>query len=330
MSEKQHGILLVNLGTPDAPTPAAVRHYLSEFLHDRRVVDMSRWLWCPLLHGIILPLRSSRVARLYQSVWTEAGSPLLAFSRRQQTALVQMLAERQESCPVELGMTYGQPSIAQALDTLQARGVTHLTVLPLFPQYSSSTTAAVWDGLSKALRYRRNLPAIRFIRDYHDHPHYISALAGRLRQSLPAPQSAEWPDKLLFSFHGLPQRYVDEGDEYARQCAVTAQAVADELGLTPEQWQVSYQSRFGREEWLKPYTDKMLAQWPSQGVRKIAVVCPGFAADCLETLEEIAEQNRHAFLAAGGEQFTYVPALNDDRAHIELMYHLIRQEMTGW
>lgn len=327
MSEKQHGILLVNLGTPDAPTPAAVRRYLSEFLHDHRVVDMSRWLWCPLLHGIILPLRSSRVARLYQSVWTDDGSPLLAFSRRQQAALTQLLAERETACPVELGMTYGQPSIAQALDALQAQGVTHLTVLPLFPQYSSSTTAAVWDGLSKALRTRRNLPAIRFIRDYHDNPLYIAALAEKLRRSLPAQDSGAWPDKLLFSFHGLPQRYVDEGDEYARQCEMTAQAVADELGLTPEQWQLSYQSRFGREEWLKPYTDQTLTAWPAQGVRKIAVVCPGFAADCLETLEEIAEQNQHTFLQAGGEQFTYVAALNDDRAHIELMYHLVQNEM---
>lgn len=327
MSEKQHGILLVNLGTPDAPTPAAVRRYLSEFLHDHRVVDMSRWLWCPLLHGIILPLRSPRVARLYQSVWTDDGSPLLAFSRRQQAALTQLLAEREMACPVELGMTYGQPSIAQALDALQAQGVTHLTVLPLFPQYSSSTTAAVWDGLSKALRTRRNLPAIRFIRDYHDNPLYIAALAEKLRRSLPAQDSVAWPDKLLFSFHGLPQRYVDEGDEYARQCEVTAQAVADELGLTPDQWQLSYQSRFGREEWLKPYTDQTLTAWPAQGVRKIAVVCPGFAADCLETLEEIAEQNQHTFLQAGGEQFTYVAALNDDRAHIELMYHLVQNEM---
>lgn len=327
MSEKQHGILLVNLGTPDAPTPAAVRRYLSEFLHDHRVVDMSRWLWCPLLHGIILPLRSPRVARLYQSVWTDDGSPLLAFSRRQQAELTQLLAEREMACPVELGMTYGQPSIAQALDALQAQGVTHLTVLPLFPQYSSSTTAAVWDGLSKALRTRRNLPAIRFIRDYHDNPLYIAALAEKLRRSLPAQDSGAWPDKLLFSFHGLPQRYVDEGDEYARQCEVTAQAVADELGLTPEQWQLSYQSRFGREEWLKPYTDQTLTAWPAQGVRKIAVVCPGFAADCLETLEEIAEQNQHTFLQAGGEQFTYVAALNDDRAHIELMYHLVQNEM---
>lgn len=327
MSEKQHGILLVNLGTPDAPTPAAVRRYLSEFLHDHRVVDMSRWLWCPLLHGIILPLRSPRVARLYQSVWTDDGSPLLAFSRRQQAALTQLLAEREMVCPVELGMTYGQPSIAQALDALQAQGVTHLTVLPLFPQYSSSTTAAVWDGLSKALRTRRNLPAIRFIRDYHDNPLYIAALAEKLRRSLPAQDSGEWPDKLLFSFHGLPQRYVDEGDEYARQCEVTAQSVADELGLTSEQWQLSYQSRFGREEWLKPYTDQTLTAWPAQGVRKIAVVCPGFAADCLETLEEIAEQNQHTFLQAGGEQFTYVAALNDDRAHIELMYHLVQNEM---
>ena len=327
MSEKQHGILLVNLGTPDAPTPVAVRRYLSEFLHDHRVVDMSRWLWCPLLHGIILPLRSPRVARLYQSVWTDDGSPLLAFSRRQQAALTQLLAEREMACPVELGMTYGQPSIAQALDALQAQGVTHLTVLPLFPQYSSSTTAAVWDGLSKALRTRRNLPAIRFIRDYHDNPLYIAALAEKLRRSLPAQDSGAWPDKLLFSFHGLPQRYVDEGDEYARQCEMTAQAVADELGLTPEQWQLSYQSRFGREEWLKPYTDQTLTAWPAQGVRKIAVVCPGFAADCLETLEEIAEQNQHTFLQAGGEQFTYVAALNDDRAHIELMYHLVQNEM---
>ncbi|MGL5759720.1 ferrochelatase [Plesiomonas sp.] len=325
MAQKQYGVLLVNLGTPDAPTSAAVKRYLSEFLHDKRVVDLSRWLWCPLLHGVILPIRAPRVAKLYQSVWRDDGSPLLAFSRQQQQALYSQLQQQGHDIPVELAMTYGNPSLSHALDQLQSKGVTNLVVLPLFPQYSSSTTAAVWDGLTKALKSRRNIPAIRFIRDYYDHPLYIAALAESIRQHLP-----ELPDKLIFSYHGIPQRYVDEGDQYAAQCQTTTERVAQALGLSETQYLHTYQSRFGREVWLQPYTDHTLKALPKQGIKTLGVVCPAFSADCLETLEEITEQNREIFLHAGGQAFTYVPALNADPSHIVLLESLVCNEIENW
>ncbi|NKI74945.1 ferrochelatase [Dickeya sp. CFBP 2040] len=318
MKKEKRGVLMVNLGTPDAPTPQAVKRYLAEFLHDRRVVDLSRWLWCPLLHGIILPIRSPRVAKLYQSVWMEEGSPLLVYSRRQQQALAASLPD----VPVALGMSYGSPSLQSALDALLAQGVTEVTVLPMYPQYSCSTSAAVWDGLAKLLSRQRQVPGIRFIRDYAEHPTYIVALKHRVEQSF-----AEHgvPDKLIISFHGIPQRYADEGDDYPKRCAATAQALTVALGLSPEQVMMTFQSRFGREAWLTPYTDETMQALPKQGIKRIQVICPGFAADCLETLEEIKEQNRELFLHAGGESFQYIPALNDDPLHIALLTQLVNE-----
>ncbi|QDX30757.1 ferrochelatase [Dickeya poaceiphila] len=318
MKKEKRGVLMVNLGTPDAPTPQAVKRYLAEFLHDKRVVDLSRWLWCPLLHGIILPIRSPRVAKLYQSVWMEEGSPLLVYSRRQQQALAASLPD----VPVALGMSYGSPSLQSALDALLAQGVTEVTVLPMYPQYSCSTSAAVWDGLAKLLSRQRQVPGIRFIRDYAEHPTYIAALKHRVEQSF-----AEHgvPDKLIISFHGIPQRYADEGDDYPKRCAATAQALTVALGLSPEQVMITFQSRFGREAWLTPYTDETMQALPKQGIKRIQVICPGFAADCLETLEEIKEQNRELFLHAGGESFQYIPALNDDPLHIALLTQLVNE-----
>ncbi|WES87141.1 ferrochelatase [Dickeya fangzhongdai] len=316
MKKEKRGVLMVNLGTPDAPTPQAVKRYLAEFLSDKRVVDLNRLLWCAILRGIILPTRSPRVAKLYQSVWMEAGSPLLVYSRRQQQALAASLPDM----PVELGMSYGSPSLQSALDALLAQGATEVTVLPMYPQYSCSTTAAVWDGLAKLLSTRRQVPGIRFIRDYADHPAYIAALKHRVEQSF-----AEHgvPDKLVISFHGIPQRYADEGDDYPERCAATAQALTDALGLPAEQVMMTFQSRFGREVWLTPYTDETMQALPKQGVKRVQVICPGFAADCLETLEEIKEQNREIFLHAGGESFHYIPALNDDPQHIALLAQLV-------
>lgn len=312
---KKQGVLLVNLGTPDAPTAPAVKRFLSQFLHDKRVVDMTRWLWCPLLHGIILPIRSPKVAKLYQTVWMDEGSPLLVYAKRQAEKLKQKL-----DMPVELGMTYGNPSLKVGLDNLMASGVEDVVVLPLYPQYSGTTTAAVSDGITKAFQSMPVMPNYRLIRDYHDHPTYIKALAESVRRS--------WQDKgqgdyLLCSYHGIPKRYADNGDIYPQHCEATTELLRLELGLTKEQIGTTYQSRFGREEWLQPYTDKTLEQLPNKGIKKLDIVTPAFSADCLETLEEISEQCRELFMEHGGEVFHFIPCLNDDDLHIQMMVELI-------
>ncbi len=310
------GVLLANLGTPDAPTAPAVKRYLRQFLSDRRVVDTSRLLWWPLLRGVILPLRSPRVAKLYHSVWMTEGSPLMVYSRRQQQALARQLKDM----PVALGMSYGQPSLASALDELLDAGVDHIVVLPLYPQYSCSTVAAVWDELARLLATRRRLPSVSFIRDYADHPDYIQALAASARRAFE--QHGE-PDMLLLSYHGIPQRYVDEGDDYAQRCRTTTRELVSALGISPDKVMMTFQSRFGREPWLTPYTDETMKMLGEKGVKHVQVMCPGFAADCLETLEEIAVQNREFFLEAGGEKYEYIPALNDEEAHIDMMEALV-------
>ncbi|HHC0882913.1 TPA: ferrochelatase [Klebsiella pneumoniae] len=315
MHQTKTGILLANLGTPDAPTPGAVKRYLRQFLSDKRVVDTSRLLWWPLLRGVILPIRSPRVAKLYQSVWMEEGSPLMVYSRRQQQAL----AARLPDTPVALGMSYGSPSLASAVDDLLAQGVEHIVVLPLYPQYSCSTVAAVWDELARIQAKKRAIPGISFIRDYAEHPDYIHALAASVRASFAVHGE---PDLLLLSYHGIPQRYANQGDDYPQRCRDTTRELVSALGLPPERVMMTFQSRFGREPWLTPYTDETLKMLGEKGTKHIQVLCPGFAADCLETLEEIAVQNREIFLEAGGKQYEYIPALNADAAHIEMMVNL--------
>ena len=315
MHQTKTGILLANLGTPDAPTPGAVKRYLRQFLSDKRVVDTSRLLWWPLLRGVILPIRSARVAKLYQSVWMEEGSPLMVYSRRQQQAL----AARLPDTPVALGMSYGSPSLASAVADLLAQGVEHIVVLPLYPQYSCSTVAAVWDELARILAKKRAIPGISFIRDYAEHPDYIHALAASVRASFAVHGE---PDLLLLSYHGIPQRYANQGDDYPQRCRDTTRELVSALGLPPERVMMTFQSRFGREPWLTPYTDETLKMLGEKGTKHIQVLCPGFAADCLETLEEIAVQNREIFLEAGGKQYEYIPALNADAAHIEMMVNL--------
>ncbi|HFE1848340.1 TPA: ferrochelatase [Klebsiella pneumoniae] len=315
MHQTKTGILLANLGTPDAPTPGAVKRYLRQFLSDKRVVDTSRLLWWPLLRGVILPIRSPRVAKLYQSVWMEEGSPLMVYSRRQQQAL----AARLPDTPVALGMSYGSPSLASAVDDLLAQGVEHIVVLPLYPQYSCSTVAAVWDELARILAKKRAIPGISFIRDYAEHPDYIHALAASVRASFAVHGE---PDLLLLSYHGIPQRYANQGDDYPQRCRDTTRELVSALGLPPERVMMTFQSRFGREPWLTPYTDETLKMLGEKGTKHIQVLCPGFAADCLETLEEIAVQNWEIFLEAGGKQYEYIPALNADAAHIEMMVNL--------
>lgn len=310
------GVLLANLGTPQAPTSPAVKRYLRQFLSDRRVVDAPRLKWWLILRAIVLPLRSPRVAKLYQSVWMDGGSPLMVYSRSQQQKLQALLPE----IPVALGMSYGEPSLQSAVDELLEQGVKHIVVLSLYPQYSCSTVAAVWDELARVLAKTRNVPAVSFIRDYAQDPGYIAALADSVKRSFD--EHGE-PDLLLLSYHGIPQRYADEGDDYPQRCRDTTRALVSALNLPPEKVMMTFQSRFGKEPWLTPYTDETMKMLGEQGVKHIQVMCPGFAADCLETLEEIAIQNREIFQHAGGGKYEYIPALNDGDAHIAMMAQLV-------
>jgi len=322
------GVLITNLGSPDAPTPTAVRRYLAEFLADPRIVELPRWLWWLILHGIILRVRPARSARAYAKIWTAQGSPLLEISRQQQAALQQALQARWPGpIQVVLGMRYGQPSIATALAELRAAGARRVLVLPLYPQYASATTGSTFDAVAAVLQGWRWLPDLRFISHYHDDAGYIRVLAEHI-QTYWAAQGR--PDKLLFSFHGIPQRTFLAGDPYHCECHKTARLVAEQLGLAADNWQVCFQSRFGREAWLQPYTDHTLQALGAAGMRRVDVVCPGFSADCLETLEEIDEQNRALFLQAGGQAFHYIPALNAHPDHIALLSDLIARELQGW
>ncbi|UPR57368.1 ferrochelatase [Vibrio sp. ED004] len=314
-NNKKQGVLLVNLGTPDSATPAGVRRFLSEFLHDKRVVNLTRWLWCPILHGVILPIRSPKVAKLYQSVWMDDGSPLLVYSQRQAEKL-----EKKLEMPVALGMTYGNPSLKTGIEQLMEQGVEDIIVLPLYPQYSGTTTAAVSDGLTKAFKQMPVIPSYRFIRDYYSHPSYAKALAESVRSHWDQNGKA---DHLVCSFHGIPKRLADEGDIYPQHCEATTKLLAAELGLSEEDITMTYQSRFGREEWLKPYTDETLESLPGKGIKKIDIMAPAFSVDCLETLEEISDQCKETFIEAGGSDFSYIMCLNDRDSHIDMMAELV-------
>jgi ferrochelatase len=322
------GVLLVNLGTPDEPTTPAVRRYLAEFLSDPRVVAIPRIIWMVILHAIVLRIRPRKSAEAYQTVWTEEGSPLLAISRRQHRAIDQALQEKLPNPPeTALAMRYGSPSIQGGLEKLRQRNVQRLLVLPLYPQYSAATTASVFDAVSRELQSWRWLPELRFINHYHNEPDYISALAKSIKDFRETNGTAE---KLLFSFHGIPKDYADQGDPYPEACLRTASDTAAQLGLTAQQWAVSFQSRFGKQEWVKPYTDETLKSWGSEGLESVQVVSPAFSADCLETLEEIAVENRDYFLEAGGSNYAYIPALNSNPEHIAMLTRLILKHLQGW
>lgn len=318
---KKFGVILANLGTPDEPTSSAISRYLWEFLTDPRVVDLPRWKWFPLLKAIILPLRSKRIAKNYQAIWTTQGSPLLAVTKQQQQALQTYLRAQGIDVQVEIAMTYGNPSMQSAVKNLLKSQVEKIIVLPLYPQYSSTTTGALLDAFANALKQERGFVPFDFIHSYHLNENYINALAQSVQARLKADEF------LLFSYHGIPLRYENMGDYYREHCKQTTIAVAEKLGLTKNQWAMSFQSRFGREEWLQPYTDKFLQNASAQGINKIAVICPGFAADCLETIEEIDEENREYFLTHGGESYQYIPALNAVPAHIAMMGKLILEKI---
>ncbi len=324
----QIGVLMVNLGTPDAPERAAVRRYLKEFLWDPRVVEMPRPLWWLVLNGIILNTRPGRSARAYRKIWTEQGSPLLTISRRQRDALAELVAERFGSpLPIALGMRYGNPSIRSALEELRDANVRRLLVLPMYPQYSATTTASIFDAVTAELRRWRWLPELRFVNHFHDEPAYIGALAESVRRHRADFGAA---DRLLMSFHGIPLEYFHKGDPYFCECQKTGRLVAEALGLGPGQWQISFQSRLGPKQWLQPYTDQTLKALAAEGVKSVQVLCPGFSADCLETLEEVAMENRDAFLEAGGERYEYIPCLNDNPEHIAMLANLVDQHTQGW
>lgn len=322
------GILITNLGTPDEPTPAAVRRYLAEFLSDPRVIETTPFIWWPILHGIILRTRPKRSAHAYEKVWTENGSPLLDITRKQADAIRNNLAERIPGpWHLEIAMRYGNPSIRFALEKLKRAGVQRLLVFPLYPQYSATTTASTIDAVTDVLKTWRWLPELRFINHYHEDEGYINALVESIRNHWAVQNKAE---KLLFSFHGLPKKYFLSGDPYYCECMKTARLTAEQLELRDHEWLVTFQSRFGLMEWLQPYTDKTLMQWGRDGVEGVDVICPGFSADCLETLEEIDLQNRDFFISSGGKRYAYIPALNDDSLHINALSDLIIRHCQGW
>jgi ferrochelatase len=328
-TEERLGVLLVNLGTPAAPETDAVRRYLAEFLSDPRIIELPRWLWSILLHGIILRIRPSRSAKAYREVWSaETGSPLLSISRQQTDALRHELKLRfGEHVAVALGMRYGEPSIDSAISELEAANVRRLIVLPMYPQYSGTTTASVFDAVTRRMQRTRWIPEMRFINQFCDQPAFIKALANSVRESW---ESHGRGELLVTSYHGIPKRYLTSGDPYHCLCHKTSRLLAEELGIGSDKIRVVFQSRVGREEWLRPYCDETMKTLPDEGIKSIDVMCPAFSADCLETIEEISGENREYFEEHGGERFQYIPCLNDRADHIKFLGGLIERHAQGW
>lgn len=333
-SDQAVGVLITNLGTPDAATKEDLKPYLKEFLMDPRVVEPppARWLWKLILNGIILNTRPAKSAEAYQEVWDHpdfgSGSPLLNIAKAQLTAIADKVRPHFNGrVEFALGMRYGNPSIASAMKELAQKGCTKLVVLPLYPQYAAATTASTLDAVSAELQTWRWVPELRFVAKYHRHPGYIQALANSIREHQ---QKHGKPDLLIMSYHGVPQRYQDNGDPYFCECHVTSRLVAEELGLADDDYLVTFQSLFGKEEWVKPYTDATLKSLPAKGIKNVHIMCPGFSADCLETIEEIDGENREYFEEAGGEHYSYIPALNSRNDHTDALADIILQQTLGW
>ena len=319
MMNQKIGILLINIGTPDAPTEKALKTYLSEFLNDRYVVDYPRWLWKPILEKIILRVRPKKSAALYAKIWTESGSPLLNISK----SIAKKLEEKNPEYRVAIGMRYGSPSIKSGLNELQPKNSTDLVIFPLFPQFSSATSLTAIEDVARQINANYHFNKVTTIESYHDHSAYIQSLVESIQEEW---ASVGKPEKMLYSFHGLPKRYkTKKKDSYFDQCLATAKLISMQLGLKPSEYALSFQSRFGPEPWLTPYTEKSLIKFGSQGCGSIHVICPGFAADCLETLEEIAIQGKDAYIQAGGKGFHYIPALNDSESHIRCLEKIISE-----
>ena len=322
------GVLITNLGTPTAPTKKALRPYLKQFLSDPRVVEVPKLIWWFVLNGVILNFRPKRSAASYATVWGDDGSPLLVHTKNQAKGLADRFeAKWGGEVIVEYAMRYGQPSLANSINKLLNAGARKVVVLPLYPQYCASTTGSTFDALAADFTQRRWLPDLRFINQYHDYPGYVQALANSIKQHWEKHGRA---DKLVFSYHGIPKRYLLNGDPYHCQCYKTTRLVAEALNLSSNEYMTCFQSRFGREEWLQPYTDKTLKSFPSQGVKSLQVICPGFSSDCLETIEEIAEENKEYFMQNGGERFEYIECLNASNAHLDMLFSLLEQNMQGW
>jgi len=322
------GVLITNLGTPEAPTPRAIRKYLAEFLWDPRVVEIPRPIWWLILHGIILRTRPRAKSGDYEKIWTDEGSPLLVISKQQREALQTKLSNLCSGpVKVELAMRYGQPSIASALENLKAQGARRILLFPLYPQYSASTTASTFDAVANEFMQQRWMPELRIVINYGADESYINACATQIQKHWDSHSQSQ---KLIFSFHGLPKRNLELGDPYHCECHQTARLIAEKLNLNESQWQLTFQSRFGKAEWMQPYTIKTMEELPGEGVKSIDVFCPGFSADCIETLEEISLENRDVFLQAGGEAFSYIPALNAEAAHIDALANIVMQHTQGW
>lgn len=312
------GVLLVNLGSPASTKTGDVRRFLREFLGDPRVVNLPRSLWWLILNLFILPFRPRKSAHAYKTIWTEQGSPLIVFTQRLTEKLALRLAD--SNIHIDCAMRYGRPALAEKLLDIKQQGIDDIVIVPLYPQYSSTTTASIFDVVAEVFVGWRHMPSLRFISDFHQNPLYIQAIADSVRAYWQQHGQAEL---LMLSFHGLPAKLTQLGDPYFHQCHATGKLIAENLGLQDEQWQLVFQSRFGKAEWLKPYCVDVLAQLPTQGIKQVDVICPGFSVDCLETLEEIAIANQEIFLQAGGERYRYIPALNDSDAHVEVMIDLI-------
>ncbi len=328
-TEERLGILVVNLGTPAAPETRAVRRYLSQFLSDPRIIELPRWLWNILLHGVILRIRPSRSAKAYREVWSEeTGSPLLSISKAQTAALATEMKKRfGDHVAVTLGMRYGEPSIDNAIAELSAKHVRRLIVLPMYPQYSGTTTASVFDAVTDRMQQTRWIPELRFINQFCDHQNFIKALADSVRESW---EKNGRGDLLVTSYHGIPKRYLTSGDPYHCLCHKTSRMLAEDLGIAKDKIRVVFQSRVGREEWLRPYCDETMKNLPGEGIKSIDVLCPAFSADCLETIEEISGENREYFEENGGERFQYIPCLNDRADHISFLGDLLERHAQGW
>jgi ferrochelatase len=321
------GVLLVNLGTPTEPTPAAVRVYLKEFLSDSRVVEIPKVIWWFILNLIILPFRSKRSAAAYQSIWQKSGSPLLINTKNLTNKVAQKLSQKSDQVIVDYAMRYGSDNMVEKLKLMEEQGVNKLLVIPLYPQYSATTTASIFDVVGQYYQQQRRIPDIRFVSHYHDNDNYIKALVDKVKYHWEVNGKAE---KLMLSFHGIPQRNWDKGDPYACECFKTARLVAEQLELSSDQILTTFQSRFGKAQWIQPYTEATLKAEAAKGTSSVQVICPGFAVDCLETLEEIAEENKEYFIEAGGQKFEYIECLNDDDSHVDMMCKLIEDNTQGW
>ena len=322
-------ILLVQLGTPDKPEVPEVRRYLREFLSDRRVVEQSPLIWWPILYSVVLTRRPKESAEKYRSIWTKAGSPLLVNTKLVAEALQDELNKRGRQVEVVWAMRYGNPSMVDALRDLRDRGFSRIVVLPMYPQYSAATSGTVFDVIAREFLQWRSIPALRFLQSFHDDPGYIAAVAESIRHSWRQSEAGK-PEKLIFSFHGLPQSCVDQGDPYVKQCQESAALIAAALGLAKEDWLLTFQSRFGRAEWVKPYTQSTVEALARKGVKTVDVVCPGFVSDCIETLEEIDMEVHNAFVGAGGKRFRYIHCLNDAPLWIHALADIVGNELAGW